>query len=79
MVVKEKGMTVSRLLVALSFVEAGCALLFSPVVFALRGVVFGVLAYRSGEQTLGLWGVVSNVAGAAIGIWISLQYSEMIG
>lgn len=79
MVVKEKGMTVSRLLVALSFIEAGCALLFSPVVFALRGVIFGILAYRFGEKKLGLWGVVSNVVGAALGIWISLQYSSMMG
>ncbi|MSS74769.1 hypothetical protein EXS73_00945 [Candidatus Pacearchaeota archaeon] len=79
MVVKEKGMTVSRLLVALSFVEAACALLFSPVVFALRGVIFGILAYRFGEQKLGLWGIGSNILGAAVGIWISLQYSSMMG
>ena len=79
MVVKQTGMTVARLLVVLSFVEAGCALLFSPVVFALRGIVFGILAYRFGEKKLGLWGMVSNILGAAIGIWISLQYSSMMG
>jgi uncharacterized membrane protein HdeD (DUF308 family) len=79
MVVQGKGMSVARLLVVLSFVEAGCALLFSPVVFALRGIVFGILAYRFGEKKLGLWGVASNILGAAIGIWISLQYSSMLG
>lgn len=79
MVAKEKGMTVARLLILLSFIEAGCALLFSPVVFALRGIVFGILAYRLGEKKLGLWGVVSNILGAAIGIFISMKFSAPMG
>jgi len=78
MVMKEKGMSVARLLGLLSFVEAGCALLFSPVVFALRGVVLGGIAYRLGEKKTGLWGIVANLLSAALGILISMKFSALM-
>ncbi len=79
MVVRRKEWSVARLLGMLGFVEAACALLFFPAVFALRGVIFGILAYRFGEKKLGAWGVVANIVAAGIGVWISLQSGQVAG